>query len=296
MLRGVDWSRWQGRLGKENLRILRDRYGIECCIPGAWHGLSANPFCYGNLYDARDLGMKIATYTVVNSLSPERAYTEARNLVGDLWPVLSFVAVDVEVPTTEDTVNACAALIERDGLRAPIYTGDWFTGFWATQLGHVPKIMSRPRWRARYFNSLSPDNWPTSLDQQGATIHPQWPTVGWQFRGTLADWPGGPTLDWNIFDREWLEGGDMTPDEVKAIVDARIVELVSQAETLLQGDLVHASGSDEIWLIDRLGRPSEGLVRRHVTARAWPKTQGAVKEVSALALLAFPEGPEVDIP
>jgi hypothetical protein len=91
--------------------------------------------------------------------------------------------------------------------------------------------------------------------------------------------------------REKLAGEEqMTEDEVKAVIDKRIVELVTAAPPLGEGALLRAEGQEELFVIlagQRCHLPDETI------ARSWGWNGGNERIVHPLHLLSWPEGPRI---
>lgn len=205
----VDYSKYQGRVGEDKLRrMVAD--GVKGVCVGSWHGLDENPYAKCNLRDARLLGLKTATYIVVNNRPGYWTVRQGWEACGAEWDYLSFVAADVEVRgVTEAILGEALATIEAYGGQPCIYTGNWFWNWWKLDLGHVPDFHAWPTWLALY-NGV-PDLNVTPAYGLG-------PVVGHQYTGSTAAY--GTTVDFNVFDSKWI-GGDMADIET---LERRFVE------------------------------------------------------------------------
>ena len=205
-IEAADWSKFQPRHTSANMLALKNA-GIELIIPGAWHGDAhgINPHCKDDLRLAREAGLHTATYTVLDSpqgTTAAGAVQKARQVCGEEWDHLSFVAVDVEVSgITIPEIAKAIIEVERTGQRAIIYSARWF---WHDRFDNPDNFKDVPLWSADYDGDPTLDfprpygGW-TEL-------------VGKQYSGTTTF--AGVEMDRNSFLREFVENGeDMSTDE-----------------------------------------------------------------------------------
>ena len=127
----ADWSKFQPLHSSADMLRLKNA-GIALVIPGAWHGDAhgINPRCKDDLRLAREAGLFTATYTVLDSpqgTTAAGAVQKARQVCGDEWEHLSFVAVDVEVTgVTIPEIAVALTEVELMGQRPIIYSAYWF--------------------------------------------------------------------------------------------------------------------------------------------------------------------------
>ena len=76
--------------------------GYSGVVVGSWHGNSINMFCYRDLRNALQAGLKVATYIAIVPGKPieyqiQAAYNICNAEAPFLWDQLRFVTVDVEI-------------------------------------------------------------------------------------------------------------------------------------------------------------------------------------------------------
>ena len=208
-IEAADWSKFQPRHTSANMLALKNA-GIGLIIPGAWHGDAhgINPRCKDDLRLAREAGLHTATYTVLDSpqgTTAAGAVQKARQVCGEEWEHLSFVAVDVEVTgITIPEIATALTEVERMGQRPIIYTAYWF---WHDRFGNPDNFKDVPLWNAYY--DKDPDFDFAHLPYGGWTVDD---VVGTQYEGTTTF--AGVEMDRNSFLREFVENGeDMATDE-----------------------------------------------------------------------------------
>ncbi len=199
-MRWVDFSKWQGDVSLASLQAMKND-GIEGVCVGSWHGIDANPYVEVVLARARSIGLKTATYFIINARRGASTVNLAKTACGAEWEHLSFAASDVEVTGVNETILQ-EALDEtaRLGQRPLIYTGGWFWNFWAVNLGRPPGFQRYPFWTSLYDGVASFNR----NNVRGAEI---W--VAKQYTGSTRAY--GTTVDFNIFSREWVNAWPAPP-------------------------------------------------------------------------------------
>ena len=189
MEKWVDYSKWQGRVGKDKLALMQADGVAGVCV-GAWHGLDANPYAEANLRDAREIGLMTATYFIINNRPGAWTVQQAKAACGNEWYHLLFHASDVEVAgVTEAILQNALDETERLGGRPLIYTGGWF---W-NNLPFKLNFRRYPFWTSLY-DGIADFN---RNNVQGADI---W--VAKQYAGTTSAY--GTKVDFNVFNKDWL--------------------------------------------------------------------------------------------
>ena len=210
-IEAADWSKFQGAHTSADMLSLRDA-GIELVIIGSWHGdaHSVNPHCKEDLRLARAAGRYTATYTVLDSpqgTTAAGAVQKARQVCGDEWEHLSFVAVDCEVDgITIPEIATALAEVERMAQRPIIYTAHWW---WVGHFGNPDNFKDVPLWNAYY--DQDPDFDFARLPYGGWTIDD---VVGEQYTGTTTF--AGVEMDRNSFLKDFVDqenGGDMPTEK-----------------------------------------------------------------------------------
>ena len=206
----ADWSRFQPAHSEADLRRLQAA-GVELVIPGSWHGdaLGRNPNCRGDLERARRVGLRTATYTVLDSpagTTARGAVRRARDICGNEWQQLSFVSLDIEVAgVTIPEIRAAIDEVRRLDQRPIIYTAYWF---WHDVFGNPrdAAICEVPLWNAYYDSDDDIDF--------GRLPYGCWrveDVVGEQYEGTTR--LAGLEVDRNTFDMDWVEAWPEKGDE-----------------------------------------------------------------------------------
>ena len=199
LIKVTDWSKWQGRVGRERIARMVDD-GVRGVVIGSWHGLDANPNAEADLRDARQLGLATSTYIVVNNRAGAETVRRGRDACGAEWEHLSSVWIDVEVPgVTEAILQDALDAAYQPG--APpgvgIYTGRWFWNWWQLSVGHAIRQFARyPLWTALYDGRAD-----LRFDPYGGWTE----CIGKQYAGSTQAY--GTTVDFSAFDREWFEAG-----------------------------------------------------------------------------------------
>lgn len=193
LARVVDYSKFQGTVSRASHRQMREA-GIEAVCVGLWHGLDANSYALNSLANAKDEGLLRGGYVVVNSRPGAAAVQAGRQAAGGHWGQLFGVAIDVEIEGVTEAILADAFdEVVRLGQRPFLYTGNWFWDFWALQLGHFPNASRYGAWIA-YYNFRADLAIPTRPGYG--------PIIGHQYAGSTAAF--GTTVDFSVFDRDWL--------------------------------------------------------------------------------------------
>lgn len=144
-------------------------------IAGRWH---STPVAVPNLRDAIAAGVTPAAYCAVVT-DGAWSVDQARAAVGDLWPQLSFLALDIEVDgTTTAAIREAVERTQQLGQRPVIYTAHWF---WHGRLGNPGGFTDVPLWNAYYdddpdmdFGRLPYGGWTTDQvvgEQYSRTKH-----------------------------------------------------------------------------------------------------------------------------
>lgn len=122
-------------------------------IPGGWHGAVGYPGARQSIINGREAGFThAATYTAINHRPGRFAVEKAQQAVGNEWENLSFIGIDIELPTTPDIINeACAVAVEM-GVRPVIYTARWA---WHQFMANTQDFAEWPLWNA--FYDFDPD-------------------------------------------------------------------------------------------------------------------------------------------
>ena len=197
----VDLSKWQRDVPDASLRAMKADSVVGICV-GSWHGIDANPFVESVLRRARAIGLKTATYVIMNGRPGAWTVQQGKAACGAEWPHLTFVAPDVEVQgVTEAILRDAFAEVGREGHRNLMYTGNWFWNWWALSIGHFPDVGSPDTWLADY------DGVP-ALD---TTMRPGYgPQRAKQIHGSRQMY--GTTVDGNVFDSDWISAWPEAPE------------------------------------------------------------------------------------
>ena len=189
-------SKYTGPVTADRWAAAKADHGIGLAIVGSWHGRDANPHCEATLVAAADAGLAVATYIVINSDQGAQPVWYGAVACGDMWPRLSFAALDIEIDGVTETALAIAEKSLRDGNQRPIiYSGRWFWSA-AEHLGDPTWCKHLPLWDSRYDGRQE--------------LHMQNPYGGWtdetlvgkQFEGTNQTL--GFECDLSVFDGDWL--------------------------------------------------------------------------------------------
>lgn len=221
-VRALDVSAWSGRTSAQWWRD-RKAEGCELAIPGAWHGNSTNPFVRDQMGFAYDTGMMLAIYIALSQWhSGDEQVAEGRYACGEFWPQLRFVALDMELPGLEPLdLSYAQKEVGLPDSRIPTYTRYWWWEPWVNEhiANSVPEFLgwpNNPAWVAYYDGRASLDAAPIIT---GGPIRPLapltglGPIIGKQYAGSVK--LDGIVADLNVFQREFIEGGDMgnTPEQ-----------------------------------------------------------------------------------
>lgn len=180
--------------------------GYQLLVVDLWTGNRVVPGAEGALRIWREAGGIPASYFVVHDAAPvSKHFENARNAAGNEWPLLRFVAIDVEVdPTTIPTIRAAEALVKADNLRPVVYTGEWF---WKQFLNNSQDCADLPLWDASY--GITPS---LEKPRYGA-----WDKrTGHQHQGTTN--LDGLLVDLNIFDDAFVLH-DTTQQDWQTVID-----------------------------------------------------------------------------
>ena len=223
LLRAVDYSKWQGAVSLESHRQMAAD-GIEAAIPGLWHGIDANPHALNSLANAKRAGLLIGGYIVVVSRDARAAVREGKVAAGGHWKDMFSVAIDVEIRgITEANLANAFDEVRVQGQRPFLYTGNWFWDIWRAELGHYPDASDVGAWLAVYDGIKT-------LESAG-TRSGYGPVIGHQYMGSTAAF--GTTVDFNVFDRDWLMAGLGSP--------APSAPAPSPEEEIIMGKIVDAA-------------------------------------------------------
>ncbi len=199
MISAIDVSKYTGIVTTVGWRTAVTRTpGLRLAIAGLWHGRNPNKYAEAQLAAAREAGLKIAGYAVLNERSGVETMHLAEAAAGDLWSGLEFVALDCEVGFTKRTFTEAVDMIHAASLQAVVYTGRWF---WKGHLGNPPWGSHLPLWDSLY------DNIPDLADDH----HKRWvPYGGWAGRMGKQYWDHTGQLpfsgDVSVFDPAILAG------------------------------------------------------------------------------------------
>ena len=203
----------------EQLKAL-DFYGLggpKVFIQDVWTGLSTPAPAYENLWGASAAGYAIGPYTVVNMRPGAFAAQKAEQVCAGLWPLVSKVAIDVEVSTTEPIIYDACLETERLGKEPYIYSG---FGSWRKALGSnvvSPRLHKWRIWNSYYDYDPDIDFW--RYPWGGFSLED---LIGEQFQGTTTIL--GKEFDLSIVDADFfgVEGTDMTltADQERQLTEA----------------------------------------------------------------------------
>lgn len=196
----TDVSKWQGDVSAASLQAMQRDGHAGVCV-GSWHGLDANPYAARVLARARGLGLRTATYIVVNNRPGAWTVDQARAACGAEWDHCVFHAADVEIKGITEAIlqQALDRIVDLDGY-PNIYTGAWFWNWWAVALGRLPGLQGGVPSFARYglwtanYNGRPDLNVPLYGGWDRAIAH--------QYAGTTHIY--GTSVDLNVFDGDWL--------------------------------------------------------------------------------------------
>jgi hypothetical protein len=213
--------------------------GVELAVFGLYNyvgGPVFNEKAPASIDACLEAGLKVAGYIVDDGRAdPGYVVKACRDLVGGRWSELAFVAVDVEMPTRADRVRKFIGLIQGTGARAVIYTGRWA---WLRYLGNTDAFKDIPLWAAAY--GVEPDL--VLAEPFGGWTA----AVGHQFVGTVS--LAGLGVDVNVFDRDWLETGEVgdvkVSDAVKSELKIQLDAAWGESEKLR--GLAHGDVADRI--------------------------------------------------
>jgi hypothetical protein len=213
--------------------------GVELAVFGLYNYVQVPVFnekAPASIDVCLEAGLKVAGYIVDDGKAdPGYVVKACRDLVGDRWSELAFVAVDVEMPTRADRVRKFIGLLQGTGTRAVIYTGAWA---WKRFLGGTDAFKDIPLWVAVY-----------GVEPGLELVEPfgGWATaVGHQFMGNVS--LAGLTVDVSVFDRSWLETGEVADmkvsDAVKSELKIQLDAAWGESEKLR--GLAHGDVADRI--------------------------------------------------
>ena len=202
LLAVVDYSKYQGAVSRASHRQMRAA-GIEVAIVGLWHGIDANRFALNSLANAKAEGLGIGGYVVVNTRPGRGAVRAGKQVAGVHWDDMLTVAVDVEIRGVTEAILADAIDEVRVlGRKPSLYTGNWFWDIWRTELGRYPRGAENIGAWIAVYNGIK------TLASAG-TRPGYGPIVGHQYTGSTRAF--GTTVDFNVFDRDWLLGAQAPP-------------------------------------------------------------------------------------
>lgn len=151
LTKAVDVSLWSGAVSHGTWTHIK-QLGYRLAIVGSWHGIHANTHAIDQFNEASNLGLHTATYVVLNDHKAHYSMDKARELCGDYYKDLKFVALDIEVDgLTTNTIEDAINIIKVDGLKPIIYTGKWF---WKGHLGNPKDFKDIPLWPSIYDGKL----------------------------------------------------------------------------------------------------------------------------------------------
>ena len=173
-------------------------HGIDLVIVEGWSGRHHTTHTARQLDAARQAGLKVALYTVLNHLPGDHS-VETALANAQVTSDLCFVALDIEVAgITQRTIADAAKRIRREGLRPIIYTGRWF---W-----HPPQHLGNPTWGV----DLGLPLWASVYDDEPNLSFGKYgdfggwtKLVGKQVSGDSREL-GPPPVDISYFDPVWL--------------------------------------------------------------------------------------------
>lgn len=272
---GADTSRYAtGNLTVPTsmLEHLRATKKVELFIPGAWHGAEGYDSVGPSLRNARNLGMRSATY-VAHTQRGHGAddVLQAYQRIGETeWRSLSFVALDMEwgTPGTNPAVanmddllagiDKCLTL----NARPCLYTAAWW---WKGHFGNPNIPVGLPVWNAFYDND--PDYDFASYPYGGPGVK----LIGEQHtNSTSISAPGGPSMsfDFNAFEKDWIDAFPVTTPNGLALLAKAWQD--DMADTIKQAAALHAGGINPVALA-LFG------FRQQDKAQAWAKLIGGPK-------------------
>lgn len=204
-LKAVDISSYTGRVvGVEEWAEVK-ALGYDLAIIQAWTGRSKNVYCHDSLRNAREAGLMTAAYI---ALLPDKGggdqAKEGVAAIGDELFHLRFIAIDMEVPGVKEEFAGNAAFYAARYRRTIIYTA---FHFWYSQMGNTDAFSDRPLWQAKYD-----DDDLNNVFQFGGWTS----SVGKQYAQNVE--VAGINTDLNVFDRDFVEGGNM-PDKPLSMLD-----------------------------------------------------------------------------
>jgi len=221
LVRALDVSVYSGRTSRQWWRDRRAE-GWELAVCGSWHGNSTNPFVQDQLGWAYEAGMMLATYVALSRWhGGDEQVAEARHACGDFWPLLRFVALDMELPGLE-AWHLDAALVELEWSKyfapeATCYTGYWWWEPWVkNHFSEIAKCWPNLSAWVAYYDGRAALNLLTT-GPPGTRPLPKLtglgPIIGKQYAATHID---GVAVDLNVFDAEWLKEDEQmgqTPEQ-----------------------------------------------------------------------------------
>ncbi len=203
--------------------------GYEGCIIGGWHGQSANRYFILQAELAFNAGLLVpARYALIappswTAFSPSQQVRESmQGYSPERCAALTTIAIDAEVDITPDMLLEALTEAKKYG-RTCIYTGAWWWNWFILRYHdwfaiHPSVFADEPAWLADY-------DWLPILDTP--RLAHLGPVIGKQFKGSTRE-VAGINADLNVFDADWLGMEDeMTPEEVKAIVDKAVAEALA---------------------------------------------------------------------
>ena len=174
--------------------------GYELLIVNLHTGKDDNKTARDSLRNARLAGVKTAAYFALSSQTAKWHFDRAKEMAGDEWGNLLFVAVDVELPwVKEANVPKAIDLVAKDGLRPIVYTAAWF---WRYTWDNPTIAKDTPLWDADYDDNGRFDKF---VWYGGWTRR-----IGKQYNSKAAD--VGFLADANVFDAEWLGEWNLSPE------------------------------------------------------------------------------------
>lgn len=117
-------------------------------IPGAWHGAQGYPGARQSIINGRDAGFThSATYTAINMRPGRESVERAQQFIGNEWDRLSFIGIDVELPTTPGIINDACVTAAAMGVKPFIYTAHWA---WHQFMQNRQEFQQHGLWNAFY--------------------------------------------------------------------------------------------------------------------------------------------------
>ena len=193
LIHALDVSKYTGLVTQEEWTAAQSR-GYTLAIVGAWHGTTDNPNAQNTLYNARQVGMTVAAYTVLNAEDGSQSVHEAFRACGDQAEHLAFMALDVEVMGLTHKIfnDARNSLVSAD-VKGCVYTR---YSFWHDQLGNPRWGSDLPLWDADYNDG---PNLVLDRPYGGWTVDK---VIGKQYQGSTSRL--GFNADLSVFAADWL--------------------------------------------------------------------------------------------